>query len=378
MVLRRISPSTSNLFHDVIDFAVPSVPFRYVSQGQDGLSYPISFGHNNATNSTDDHAHTSSVSLPFSPWIFEVSPSASPLSRSSSLSGSEYVSTPPQYIEQRPIHNMLDPLLPLPTSYAARSSDFANNQELTWQPHLPEEQMSSSQQSLSQLPLLWNPTNYGDLPQPSAAYYAQPLPGRVTCLATADQPVIQFRDSAPLKSLETDSVTTGSDSDSDGSDSEDDSSTFSKCGRSGSENNDASTTGFLNLGKWSMVVDSFGQPPQRHYVCPEYGRPDAHGRRCDGTFIRPEHLRRHVKTVHGEERPFRCKVPQCERPFSRGDNLRDHYWTHIHRGGRIGKNDKMGLSQLNVILGPKEKALKRKLRRRLAAWQNKQRNKAKL
>jgi hypothetical protein len=201
----------------------------------------------------------------------------------------------------------------------------------------------------------------------------QPFPGGATSSASTDQLANQSSESAPLESLETDSVTTGNDSDGDRSDYEEDSSSSEKRGRSGSEDNYASTAGFLNLGKWSMVADPFGQPPQRHYICPDHDKPDVHGRRCDGAFIRPEHLRRHIKTVHGAMRPFRCKVPQCERAFSRGDNLRDHYWTHIERGGRVGKNDKMSLSELNVILGPKEKALKLKLKKRLADWQSKQR-----
>jgi hypothetical protein len=58
--------------------------------------------------------------------------------------------------------------------------------------------------------------------------------------------------------------------------------------------------------------------------------------------------------------------------FSRGDNLRDHYWTHLSRGGRAGVNKKMTLEELKVILGPKEKKLIRRLREKQKAHLAKQ------
>jgi hypothetical protein len=87
--------------------------------------------------------------------------------------------------------------------------------------------------------------------------------------------------------------------------------------------------------------------------------------------MRPEHLRRHIKTVHGEARDYICKLPQCRKAFSRGDNLREHYWTHIERGGRAGKNDKMTFAELKLVLGPKEKKLLRRLKLKLSDHQSK-------
>ncbi|KAF2022669.1 hypothetical protein EK21DRAFT_82747 [Setomelanomma holmii] len=86
---------------------------------------------------------------------------------------------------------------------------------------------------------------------------------------------------------------------------------------------------------------------------------------CTASFNRPEHLRRHVKTLHGEGKVYCCKVPSCERAFSRLDNFQDHYWTHVEKGGRAGKNKKLSFSILKDILGPNEKVLVGKLRKRL-------------
>ncbi|OAL07186.1 hypothetical protein IQ06DRAFT_8433 [Phaeosphaeriaceae sp. SRC1lsM3a] len=84
---------------------------------------------------------------------------------------------------------------------------------------------------------------------------------------------------------------------------------------------------------------------------------------CDRRFVRPEHFRRHLRTVHGDQRDYHCKV--CRRAFSRSDNLKDHYWTHVKRGGRRGKNKKYSIEELRAILGSKEKALIRKLKAKL-------------
>jgi hypothetical protein len=50
--------------------------------------------------------------------------------------------------------------------------------------------------------------------------------------------------------------------------------------------------------------------------------------------------------------------------------MKDHYWTHIERGGRAGKNKKMSMPELFAILGPKEKSLKRKLKLKFARSQD--------
>ena len=160
----------------------------------------------------------------------------------------------------------------------------------------------------------------------------------------------------------------GSDSDSDDSDYDDDSSQKSLQSTSMGSRANASV---MKFGPWGPPVDTYANvSEQRHYHCHFV---DVNGtQRCTSKFVRPEHLRRHLKTVHGSEHPYVCKVPVCKKAFSRGDNLREHYWTHLSRGGRAGKNEKMDFLELKAILGPKERKLARRLKMKL---NNKQKEK---
>jgi hypothetical protein len=122
------------------------------------------------------------------------------------------------------------------------------------------------------------------------------------------------------------------------------------------------STASNNSGERMMKVHKFAAYHHNHshiqatYVRPHFcnladkTNPD---KMCGKRFVRPEHLRRHKNSVHVSDPKIfsRCKVPQCNRSFSRGDNLRDHYFTHVERGGRVGKNIKMGLEDLKKILG---------------------------
>jgi hypothetical protein len=162
------------------------------------------------------------------------------------------------------------------------------------------------------------------------------------------------------------------------SDTEDDDSEYSddlpnNRQRQGTRNTSSATV--LRLGPWGHASDCVSQQPHRHYVCRFAAKKGIVDESCKQSFARPEHLRRHERTVHSTERPYSCKVPNCKRKFSRGDNLRDHYWTHIQRGGRTGKNEKMSIEQLKEILGPREKKLMRKLRQRLFKTKMKMRSK---
>lgn len=47
---------------------------------------------------------------------------------------------------------------------------------------------------------------------------------------------------------------------------------------------------------------------------------------CEKQFKRSEHLKRHIRSVHSNIRPFHCKY--CEKKFSRSDNLAQHLKTH--------------------------------------------------
>ncbi|GMM34901.1 stress-responsive transcriptional activator [Saccharomycopsis crataegensis] len=47
---------------------------------------------------------------------------------------------------------------------------------------------------------------------------------------------------------------------------------------------------------------------------------------CEKSFKRQEHLKRHFRSVHSNERPFLCVY--CDKKFSRSDNLSQHLRTH--------------------------------------------------
>ncbi|KAL6706059.1 hypothetical protein ACN47E_006161 [Coniothyrium glycines] len=132
--------------------------------------------------------------------------------------------------------------------------------------------------------------------------------------------------------------------------------------RARSSTKSCDTPGVQRLGKWANDLDNIDILEARHYHC-TYS--DCQNKLCNSSFKRPEHLRRHVQTVHSGRRAFACKLPDCNTKFSRGDNLRDHYWTHLNRGGRLGKNKKYTFQELKVMLGPRDKKLIRRLKAKL-------------
>lgn len=156
------------------------------------------------------------------------------------------------------------------------------------------------------------------------------------------------------------------DSDSDDSDWDEEVSNISQAGGSASKpkSKPKPRSPHMQVDRWTVNISNIKQSEPRGYVC---NVPN-----CNGTFLRPEHLRRHFKSKHEPARDYVCKVPGCTTTFSRGDNLRSHYWTHLDRGGRAGKNKKMTLPELKVILGPREKKLVRYLREKQKAHMEKQ------
>ncbi|BGP46618.1 hypothetical protein JCM10450v2_002465 [Rhodotorula kratochvilovae] len=53
---------------------------------------------------------------------------------------------------------------------------------------------------------------------------------------------------------------------------------------------------------------------------------------CGKCFKRSEHLKRHVRSIHTNEKPFQCQWPTCKRLFSRHDNLNQHLRIHREPG----------------------------------------------
>jgi hypothetical protein len=345
------------------DYTMATVSYRHMSNRQSQSPMNEISSPARLTDMYSQTPASTTDDLAFVPWLFEVPHYDSQLSRASSHSGSGYISTPPSLIDinQTPMYSMEERPPRVSIDYMATDSCYSNDHSYSWPQHTLEFRGDLSQAPFDNCTLPWPSAGYGapplppmDLHNPSARNYGSDRV-RKPMLSTTRKP------------SHAENSTIGSVSDSEDSDYDDNCSSYSQRNQTGSKSSntsESSAASVLRLGKWS-VADPFTHPPQRIYVCPLHAKSGPTGSRCDQRFVRPEHLRRHMKTTHGTSRPHSCKVPGCEKSFSRGDNLRDHYWTHIQRGGRIGKNQKMSLAELKEILGPKEKKLVRKLKERL-------------
>ncbi|KAL0571318.1 hypothetical protein V5O48_010639 [Marasmius crinis-equi] len=60
---------------------------------------------------------------------------------------------------------------------------------------------------------------------------------------------------------------------------------------------------------------------ERRYVCTADG--------CGKCFVRGEHLKRHVRSLHTWDKPHKCPHPGCGKSFSRRDNLGQHVRVHL-------------------------------------------------
>lgn len=69
---------------------------------------------------------------------------------------------------------------------------------------------------------------------------------------------------------------------------------------------------------------SLTEDPSKTFVC----------ELCNRRFRRQEHLKRHYRSLHTQEKPFECN--ECGKKFSRSDNLAQHARTHA--GGAIVMN----------------------------------------
>jgi hypothetical protein len=87
-----------------------------------------------------------------------------------------------------------------------------------------------------------------------------------------------------------------------------------------------STTANGRIGK-RMVR---GDDKKREWVCHE----------CHRAFMRSEHLKRHIASVHTDLKPFTCTEQGCGKMFARSDNLQQHQRTHARKAARPGKKQR--------------------------------------
>ena len=349
---------------------------------QDMPMHPVAYADSSRNAASDEAHHQSfdgqravhelssqmpgSVEHAFDPWLLEAVPCDSPSSTASVSTPSEGVSTP-SYPAQLslPVYQLYEESLQACASGSMSYSTYEGIDRSTWHPHYYQ---NESWQVPPFAPA-WDVTAYSGLVSLASSSMVDMPPSTVPLYPNVPNMLSarrQIFDSSPLIPEEKgpgDNVTESSSSDSDDSEYEDSDGGEGKTTDPVSRNHIPS---ILKLGKWDLTMDPLNRPEKRLYVCNECYAHGMEGRPCQKRFVRPEHLRRHIKTVHSGNRDYRCKVPQCARAFSRGDNLRDHYWTHLYRGGRVGKNDKMTLPELKLILGPKEKKLVRKLKTKLS------------
>ncbi|KAN0065605.1 hypothetical protein ACQY0O_000728 [Thecaphora frezii] len=58
---------------------------------------------------------------------------------------------------------------------------------------------------------------------------------------------------------------------------------------------------------------------------------------CGKCFKRSEHLKRHVRSIHTDDKPFVCPFPTCHKRFSRHDNLNQHARVHATTSGTTSR-----------------------------------------
>lgn len=68
--------------------------------------------------------------------------------------------------------------------------------------------------------------------------------------------------------------------------------------------------------------------PKKIFICQVKG--------CGKCFKRSEHLKRHVRSIHTNDKPYNCPWMACMKSFSRHDNLNQHLRVHrVEEGGDV-------------------------------------------
>lgn len=77
----------------------------------------------------------------------------------------------------------------------------------------------------------------------------------------------------------------------------------------------------LMLDRKARKARNGGSGLQRGYMCTVTD--------CGKAFVRSEHLKRHVRSIHTHEKPHLCPFITCNKRFARRDNLSQHYRVHL-------------------------------------------------
>lgn len=295
------------------------------------------------------------------PWLMDMPGTASPDSLRLSMSPSQGIATPPSdgfysplYPEQLqlPAYQLLEQPQPV-RSCSTSHPNWASSGE-NWERTYAESDLWSAQPLVAQP---WIPNTYDGYVAPSVPPSHPHISNDVLLAFSAQIPLpepIQMRGATGSPDAEDNEDAISSDEESDWDEDESD---YSQSGSTQTKSKPKTKAPGIRQDRW-MIPTGVIQSETRGYACNIPG--------CTTAFVRPEHLRRHVRSKHSDVKDYRCIIPVCTTsPFSRGDNLRDHYWTHLQRGGRAGKNRKYTLQELKEMLGPKERKLIRKLRQKL-------------
>jgi hypothetical protein len=374
MEQRRVQSFTSSPYQYVVDYPGPQDLSRCGSHDP----VPLKNIHGSFDERTSFHHYASepsttrSLSAPidaFDSWALEGPPCGSPLSTSSSISHPESVPTPPY--TGLPMYDTAESPAFQHIRSPASHEAWSGEPEPLWRPSYPEVPAWGSQQyslpyhggpaceQMSLQPVQDYMPRSGPLATPAYFSYHTPVHYPAARVVASTRPKRELASNPELSDQESDSELEESESDDETSSHK---SSFPMARRSGANAN------VMKLGKWGITTVINTASDNRPYHCPLQAKEHSDSP-CTSRFQRPEHLRRHVRTVHTDERCHFCKV--CPRTFSRGDNLHDHYWTHVERGGRAGSNRKMGIPELKTILGPKGRPIIKRLRLKLARHQAK-------
>ncbi|KAF8797353.1 hypothetical protein BYT27DRAFT_7125799 [Phlegmacium glaucopus] len=77
----------------------------------------------------------------------------------------------------------------------------------------------------------------------------------------------------------------------------------------------------LNKKSRGRKVPHISNDTNRTFVCVVSG--------CGKCFVRSEHLKRHVRSIHTNDKPHPCPFEGCDKSFSRRDNLGQHVRIHL-------------------------------------------------